>query len=153
MTTVKIINGIYGYRPNNSPYVVPVSSRDPAISVDDDEALRLVEIGVAVIVDNEAPSAPVATALTGDSDSSTIDNSSDDEDGESGDPAPGEIVNQFDPEELKGWKMDELKKLAADLGVDTTGIKKKDDLIQAIKDVVANMPTAIPALGIEDVVE
>ena len=44
----------------------------------------LVEIGVAVIVDNEAPSAPVATALTGDSDSSTIDNSSDDEDGEGG---------------------------------------------------------------------
>lgn len=153
MTLVKIINGVYGYRPEKSPYVIPVSSRDPAISVDDEEAARLVEIGVAAYVCQESNAGAVATAIPGDSDSQTIANSPDDGDGENGDSDPGEIAATFDPEDLKGWKMDDLKKLAADLGIDHTGIKKKDDLIAAIAAVEVTVPADAPDLGIEDVVE
>ena len=43
----------------------------------------------------------------------------------------------------------DLKKLAADMGVDTTGIKKKDALIAAITAVEVTGP----ALDTEDVIE
>ena len=153
MTLVKIINGVYGYRPEKSPYVIPVSNRDPAISVDDDEAARLVEIGVAAYVGQESNAGAVATAVPGDSDGQTIDNSTDNGGGENGDSDPREITGTLDPEELKGWKMDDLKKLAADMGIDTTGIKKKDDLIEAIAAVEVNIPADAPVLNTEDVVE
>ena len=153
MTLVKIINGVYGYRPEKSPYVIPVTNRDPAISVDDEEAARLVEIGVAAYVGQEINAGTVATAIPGDSDGQTIDNSPDNGDGENGDSDPGEITGTLDPEELKGWKMDDLKKLAADMGIDTTGIKKKDDLIAAIAAVEGNIPADAPMLEPEDVVE
>lgn len=153
MTIVKIISGTYGHRPENSPYVIPVTPRDPAISVDDDEAKRLVKIGVAAYVDAEAPLEDVATAVPGDPDGQTIGNSPDDGDGENGDSDPGEITATLDPEDLKGWKMDDLKKLAADMGIDPTGIKKKDDLVAAIAAVEVTIPADAPDLGIEDVVE
>ena len=150
MTLVKIINGVYGYRPPNSHCVIPVhASEQKIISVEDDEAKRLVEIGVAAYADAETPVEAVATAPSCDSDSCPIDNSPDSEDGENGDSAPGEIAGNFDPEELKGWKMDELKKLATDMGIDAAGIKKKDDLIAAI----AAVEVTVPALETEDVVE
>jgi hypothetical protein len=153
MTLVKIISGVYGYRPEKSPYVVPVSAGDPAISVEDDEAMRLVNLGVAAYVDAGA----VATAVPVVFDSDAIDNSPEREDGENGDPAPGEITATLDPEDLKSWKMDDLKKLAADMGIDVTGIKKKDDLIQAICAEEVSIPNDGivdgPDLKIEDVIE
>ena len=153
MTIVKIISGTYGHRPENSPYVIPVTPRDPAISVDDDEAKRLVKIGVAAYVDAEAPLEDVATAVPGDSDGQTIGNSPDNGEGENGDSDPGEIAGTLDPEDLKGWKMEDLKKLAADLGIDTTGIKKKDDLIAAIAAVEVSIPDEAVVMGTGDVVE
>jgi hypothetical protein len=153
MTLIKIINGVYGYRPEKSPYVIPVSSSDPAISVDDAEAEHLVNIGVAAYVGRENDAEAVATALSCDSDSCPIDHSPDDGDGENGDPAPGEITATLDPEDLKNWKMDDLRKLAADMGIDATGIKKKDDLVAAIAAVEVTVPADAPDLGIEDVVE
>ncbi len=149
MILVKIISGTYGYRPEKSNYVIPVSVGEGPISVDDDEAKRLVEIGVAAYIDKETPVEAVATAPSCDSDSCPIDNSPDSEDGENGDSGPGEVTGNLDPEELKGWKMDELKKLATDMGIDATGIKKKDDLIAAIVAV----EVTVPALDTEDVVE
>lgn len=153
MTLVKIISGVYGYRPEKSPYVIPVQRGDPAISVEDDEAKRLVEIGVAAYVDKETPVEAVATGLSCDSDSCPIDNSPDSEGGENGDSDPGEITGNLDPDALKDWKMDDLKKLAADMGIETTGIKKKDDLIAAIVAVEVTVPAEALVLEPEDVVE
>ncbi len=51
MKEVKIINGIYGYRPDGS-YVVPISSSDGSIKLSDEEAARLVGLGVATMVDS-----------------------------------------------------------------------------------------------------
>lgn len=149
MATVKIISGVYGYVPEGSNYVIPVGSGDPAISVDDEEAKRLVDIGVAAYVD----AAAVATALPGDSSDEAISNSHEDEGGENGDSTPGEIDGSFDPEALKAMKMDDLKKLAVDMGLDISGIRKKDDLIQAIAAVEVTVPPDAPVLGVEDVIE
>ena len=73
MTTIKIISGVYGHRPEKSPYVIPVTVNDPPISVEDDEAIRLVELGVAAYVEAETPPTAVATAPGCDSDSCPID--------------------------------------------------------------------------------
>lgn len=153
MTLIKIISGVYGYRPEKSPYVIPVSNRDPAISVDDDEAARLVEIGVAAYVGQESGAGAVATGLSCDSDSCPIDPNPGSGDGENGDSDPGEITGNLDPDALKDWKMDDLKKLAADMGIETTGIKKKDDLIAAIVAVEVTVPAEALVLEPEDVVE
>ena len=153
MVLVKIINGIYGYRPKGQNIVVTTRPDDPPIGVDDAEAERLVNIGVAAYVDKEPPVEAVATALSCDSDSCPIDHSPDDGEGENGDSAPGEITATLDPEDLKNWKMDDLRKLAADMGIDATGIKKKDDLVAAIAAVEVTVPADAPDLGIEDVVE
>jgi len=142
MAIVKIINGTYGYRPEGSNYVIPVAAGDPPISVDDEEAKRLIGLGVAASVESEA--VPMC-----DSGSCAIDLG----EGDNGDSNPGDIVGTLDPEDLKNWKMDDLKKLAADMGIDTTGIKKKDALIQAIASVEVTVPGDAPALDIEDVVE
>lgn len=153
MTTIKIISGVYGHRPEKSPYVIPVTVNDPPISVEDDEAIRLVELGVAAYVEAETPPTAVATAHGCDSDSCPIDPSLKDEGGESVDYAPGEIDGHLDPDALKQMKMDNLKKLAADMGIDITGIKKKDDLVAAIAAVEVTVPSDAPVLGVEDVIE
>ena len=153
MTTIKIISGVYGHRPEKSPYVVPVTVNDPPISVEDDEAIRLVELGVAAYVEAETHPTAVATAHGCDSDSCPIGPSPKDGGGENGDSAPGDITGNLAPEALKEWKMDDLKKLAVDMGIDASGIKRKEDLIAAIAAVEVTVPAEAPDLGVEDVVE
>ena len=46
MRRVKIINGTYGYKPNPRKHVMPVSAGG-VVEVSDEEAQRLVSIGVA----------------------------------------------------------------------------------------------------------
>lgn len=145
MAIVQIVNGTYGHRPDKSNYVIPVTSRDLPICVNDEEAKRLVDLGVAVYVGEGA----VATANLPVSDGCPISNSTNDEGGESGDSDPGDIAGNLDPGALKGWKMEELKKLACDMGIDTSSIKKKDELISAITSV----EVTVPALNVEDVIE
>jgi len=149
MTTIKIISGVYGHRPEKSPYVIPVTVNDPPISVEDDEAVRLVELGVAAYVDQETGAAAAETVIPVVLDNQTTSNTTGNGKDESGDSDPGDIVGNLDAEALKEWKMDDLKKLAADMGVDNTGIKKKDALIAAITAV----DVTCPALDTEDVIE
>lgn len=149
MTTIKIISGVYGYRPEKSPYVIPVQKGDPAISVDDDEAKRLVEIGVAAYLDQEIDAGAAETAIPVVPDNQATSSTPGNEKDERGDSDPEDIAGHLDADALKDWKMDDLKKLAADMGVDTTGIKKKDALIAAITAVEVTGP----ALDTEDVIE
>jgi len=51
MIQVKITNGIYGYRPPKSKQLKPAHAGD-IITVQDKEAARLIELGVAVSVDS-----------------------------------------------------------------------------------------------------
>ena len=51
MKNIRVIKGIYGYRKEGSNITTPKGKTDPAFEVSDDEAKRLVELGVAVVVD------------------------------------------------------------------------------------------------------
>ena len=151
MKLIRIISGTYGHRPENSNYVIPVTVGDPPISVDNDEAERLVAIGVAAYVD------AVATAPAQPDEEQAISNSSNSTYGESGDSDPGEIAGHLDRDQLMEWKMADLKKLGEEMGIDVTLLKKKEALVDAICAVEVTAPAEAvmdgPALGIEDVVE
>ena len=153
MKLVKIINGTYGHRPTGSAYVLPVAAGGQPISVTDEEAERLVNLGVAAYVEQGA----VATALSEDAAGSTIGNSPSDGDGERGDSDPAEIAGHLDHDDLMSWKMEDLKKLAADMGLDTADLKKKAAIVDSICAIEVSVPAdAIedaPDLGVEDVVE
>lgn len=134
MVLVKIINGIYGYRPDGRSIVIPTTPKDAPIGVDEAEAERLVELGVARYV-NELPdrtvAVDVATPLTADETDNSVDDMGADADGESGS-SGAEADDASDAEDLSKWKYEDLKKLASDLGIDTGKLRKKEALIQAI---------------------
>jgi hypothetical protein len=58
---VQIVNGTYGYHPAGAAKVRPVSAGDAPIEVPDDEARRLVELGVAKAVGTAAASVAADT--------------------------------------------------------------------------------------------
>lgn len=82
---------------------------------DDAQADRLVRLGVATYVTTKAPEAQQEP-----------------EENEDQDPQePAETTGHLDAAELENWEYNQLKKLAADMGVTPKG-KKKADLIAAI---------------------
>lgn len=155
---VRIISGTYGHRPKlangeYSRYVMPVNRNDLPIDVDAEEAARLVRKGIAAYVDAVNATGAVATALSDDFESSAIDNSSDDEGSESGDLDPGETTGHFAESDLNGMTYAALKKLASDLGIDTSKNATKRNLIARICAEEVKVPSEAVALGPEDVVE
>jgi len=69
MKTIKIIGGIYGYRKSGSTITTPKSRTDPPFEISDEEAVRLIEMGVAVYADeyveeNEVPVTVLARDTT-----------------------------------------------------------------------------------------
>lgn len=127
---VKIINGSYGYHPEGAAHTVAVS-RGELCDVTPEEAERLVNSGVAVIID--APG--VATPQGGDS--------------------VGIAPSYLDPEQLATMTNAELKALAEDLGLPTGKLKNKTQLIEAItsaEDIPGNEDDAedLPDISAED---
>jgi hypothetical protein len=55
MKSIKIIAGSYGYRPEGAKSVTLITKQHPPVVVSDTEAERLIELGVAVIVENDIP--------------------------------------------------------------------------------------------------
>ncbi len=53
MKSIKIIAGSYGYRPEGSKSVTLITKQHPQIEVSNAEAERLIELGVAVIVESD----------------------------------------------------------------------------------------------------
>ena len=159
MVKIKIINGIYGYRPEGRMIVVPTSPKDPPIGVDEAEAERLVAAGIAQYVDasfdhhHHTHEEAVATGLSQPDGGETIANMGEDGDGESGVSEPDSVTGHLDAEDLKTWKYDDLKKLASDMGIEPGKFRKKEALIEAIcaEEVTAPAEAIVPE--VEDVVE
>ena len=87
---------------------------------------RLVALGVAAIV-REVDEAPVASASAGRNDAAPCADMPSEENGaESGAEA------HLDAEQLQEMTVAQLKELAAELGIETAKLRKKDDLIAAI---------------------
>lgn len=115
MAKIRVIRGGCGisYKDKNGTarHALRTPEHGPFVC-DDAQAARLVSLGVAVYV-NEQQTAPEPKA----------------------DPAAGgepeKTTGHLDPEQLESMEYNELKKLAADMGVTPKG-KKKADLIEAI---------------------
>jgi len=133
---VKIICGSYGYRTKYG--VKPVMLGDTC-EVDGMEAGRLVGLGVAEIVD--APAAPASSAAEQEYNDTPAEKSATEK------PAAAHLV----PEDLADMTVANLKKMAADMGIDTKALKTKDALIQAIcaEEVYPGEPMDGPDLGAE----
>ena len=131
---VRIICGSYGYRTKFG--VKPVMLGETC-EVDGMEAGRLVGLGVAEIVD--APAAPSAAEQEY--------NDTPAEKSVAEKPAAAHLV----PEDLADMTVANLKKMAADMGIDTKALKTKDALIQAIcaEEVYPGEPMDGPDLGAE----
>ena len=142
MKKVKIISGVYGHHVNGR--VKPVRSGEPPIELDDKEADRLVSIKVAEFVSEET-------------DNKTEDFKEKEEifDEEE------VIKTHLDRVQLETMKLDDLKKLASDMGIDVKNLKKAEiiDLVVQIevevdaKDVTDKPPAGFPDLNVEAPVE
>lgn len=131
---VRIICGSYGYR---TKYGVKPVMLGETCEVDGMEAGRLVGLGIAEIVD--APASPSAAEQEY--------NDTPAEKGAAEKPAAAHLV----PEDLADMTVANLKKMAADMGIDTKALKTKDALIQAIcaEEVYPGEPMDGPDLGAE----
>ena len=122
---VEIISGSYGWRKSKDA-MPKLIERGGTCEVDEAEAKRLVALGIAAIV-REVDEAPVATASTGRNDAAPCADMPNKENGaESGAEA------HLDAEQLQEMTVAQLKELAAELGIETAKLRKKDDLIAAI---------------------
>ena len=145
---VRIICGSYGYR---TKYGVKPVMLGETCEVDGMEAGRLVGLGIAEIVD--APTSPSAAAPASSAAapaSSAAEQEYNDtpaEENAAEKPAAAHLV----PEDLADMTVANLKKMAADMGIDTKALKTKDALIQAIcaEEVYPGEPMDGPDLGAE----
>ena len=123
MKLIQIINGTYGFRP--SPFVVePKKASDPPFEVNDEEAERLVNLGVAKVVDEVVPEKETK------------------EDAPEADVEAPEEVRGAEPEDepdvkedqaLESKTNDELSSIADGLGIEIPKRAKKADIIAAIR--------------------
>lgn len=88
---------------------------DGPFMCDEEQAERLVRLGVAAYVTGKAPEVPQDPDADTDPDNQE----------------PEKATGHLDAAELESWDYNQLKKLAADMGVTPKG-KKKADLIAAI---------------------
>lgn len=126
---IEIISGSYGWRKTKDA-MPKLVERGGICEVDEAEARRLVALGVAAIV-HEADEAPVASGSTVESgDTPCADMPSEENGAESGAESGAEA--HLDAAQLQEMTVAQLKELAAELGIETAKLRKKDDLIAAI---------------------
>lgn len=122
------------------------TSKDKPFALPPEEEQRFIDRKVAARVFLEEIVEPVATAADRSKDNGEDDTASDQNAAQEGEEASANL----DVDQLKTMKLDDLKKLAKDMGVDTTGLRSREDYAKAIAavDVVVE-----PDLTAEDVVE
>ena len=114
---IQIIAGTFGYY--NGRKVVPITNADGPQKFDPELEARLVKEGVAKYI-GEQPAAPAPASEPEQEVEST--------------PEP---ENADAPEYDEDMKLDELKEVAAAYGVDASAMRKKADVIAAIKEAKA----------------
>lgn len=122
------------------------TSKDKPFALPPEEEQRFIDRNVAARVYQEAPLEPVATPPVAPQGEGVDVNTSEQNDAQKVEEAPANL----DVDQLKSMKLDYLKQLAKDMGVDTTGLSSREDYAKAIAavDVIVE-----PDLTAEDVVE
>lgn len=129
MKKVKIIVGTYGYRKNKVSPVELINSESGPIEVSDEEAARLIKVGVAEEVGKAVEVKETVTET----------------------PAVAEetVTGHLDAESLEDYTVAELKKLAGDLGLEFKSRATKDELIALISSAEVEAPADEEADGEE----
>lgn len=177
MRRVKIINGTYGYKPNPRKHVMPVSAGG-VVEVSDEEAQRLVSIGVAAYMPTDpeelhekAPGCPAQAGGGAGEGNPTSEKeplleglkNSESENDETANLQTGEaevddcleiVDGHFTRESLMLMRRPDMEKLAGDLGVDISRCKNKDDIADLLVEIDVAIPAetdgeAPPMLGVE----
>lgn len=122
------------------------TSKDKPFVLPPEEAQRFIDRKVAARVYEEAPLELVATPPVAPEDDGAGVNSTEEKTGAEGE----ETAANLDVDQLKTMKLDDLKQLAKDMGVDTTDLRTRNDYAKAIAavDVIVE-----PDLSAEDPVE
>ena len=123
---VKIIAGVYGYRDQNG-FLKPKGEGE-VIDIDDTEAERLIELGVASAVEPVAPQDSIPDVFD-DSEGYTTHDESEDEEESVSEATDDEYVDYND------MSFEELKESAELLGIDTSKLRSKKAVIKAIEDL------------------
>ena len=144
---IKIISGTYGYMPmlpngQRSSYVVSVTRQSPPFEIDDEEAKRLVELGVAEYANGE----PVATDVEAVAGISPTDDSLDDETPINGN---SDDLGTLPPDELftTDMRADELRAAMRDRGLSVKIGMSKQAMVEALNG------SELPELTAQDVIE
>lgn len=125
---VEILCGGYGCRTKTGIHTV---MRGEQCEVSESEARRLIGLGVAkspYITDRTTANALAATPATAEGNDTPADETR----------QSGAETAHLAPDQLQSMTVAELKKLAADMGIETKQLKTKDELVEAIcaEDVV-----------------
>lgn len=146
MAKVRIISGTYGYRPPNSKHPVSKSIGD-IVTISDDEAMRLITLKVAELVDAQSPVSPLS-ALSDELDKSCegvdTDLAKAPPESEEGADTAEVIIGHFDAEQLMELTKAELLKLADEMGVDVSSSDSKAEIVAAITQVEVTAGDMVP---------
>ena len=133
MTLIRIVSGCYAAHPNGGR--LKVIDKGQTVEVSEDEAARLVNLGVAAYVKEpvlmaDIPSAPVSEDATSD----TTD----------------EEVNEAPEESLEDMPFEQLKQLAKESGLPVGKLRSRTNIIKALQELEdGDKP---PSMDAEDVV-
>lgn len=125
---IKIVAGVYGYRDQNG-FLKPKGEGE-VIDIDDTEAERLIELGVASAVELVASQGSIPDAFD-DSEGDTTPDESEAEEEAVSEATGDEYVDYND------MSFEELKESAELLGIDTSKLRSKKAVIKAIEDLSA----------------
>lgn len=134
MLKVKIINGNYGHNDNGKIITIPLNGE---VELHADEARRIIELGVAELVtdhtDDNRGTVRVATGENNTENTTPSVNPSENESGAEGktESDMGEEL-ALDETQLRSMTNADLKKLAEDMGINTSKMKVKNDFVDAI---------------------
>ena len=153
MRTIKIVNGVYGYRPAGSKYIEPKRAGDPPFTVDDEKAARLVSLKVAVYVDtdNYLPDTGVATANTDKENTNAVDNIPEEET-----PPTGDITTPEKPVYNTDMKAAELREIMEECQLPFKVGMSKVDMVAALDEYFGDEAEEpedadeLPDIGAED---
>ena len=132
MCEIRIVSGTYGMNVNGR---IAVVRREQTCEVPEEEAARLVSLGVAVYV--KEPVLVAETPAVGDAENETGDTPEAEETDATDDLIPGHL----DEEELKKMPFEQLKKLATDCGLQVGKLRSRENIVKAL----AEMETFVSA--------
>ncbi len=132
MCEIRIVSGTYGMNVNGR---IAVVRKEQTCEVPEEEAARLVSLGVAVYV--KEPVLVAEKPAVGDAVNETGDTPEAEENDATDDLIPGHL----DEEELRKMPFDQLKKLASDCGLQVGVLRSRKNIVKAL----AEMETFVSA--------